>query len=86
MCSSLALRSGQDPGPIWEGDEAWFAMQMDQAVVALSPATDRPCMMARDSAPAGGLLGKRRKIMPTGSERTVGGMGDGSTLDNLRDE
>jgi nitrilase len=30
--------------------------------------------------PEGRLLGKHRKLMPTGSERTVWGMGDGSTL------
>ncbi len=30
--------------------------------------------------PEGTLLGKHRKLMPTGSERTVWGMGDGSTL------
>ena len=31
--------------------------------------------------PDGRLLNKHRKLMPTGSERTVWGMGDGSTLD-----
>jgi nitrilase len=30
--------------------------------------------------PDGALIGKHRKLMPTGSERTVWGMGDGSTL------
>ncbi len=31
----------------------------------------------------GSLLGKHRKLMPTGSERTVWGMGDGSTLETF---
>ena len=31
-------------------------------------------------SPEGALLGKHRKLVPTGSERTVWGMGDGSTL------
>ena len=33
--------------------------------------------------PEGTLLGKHRKLMPTGSERTVWGMGDGSTLETF---
>jgi nitrilase len=95
-----------DTVPIWEGDEAWFAALMDQAVVVPSPATDRLCAVAREVgvylvvgvderephgstiynsllyfAPDGTLLGKHRKLMPTGSERTVWGMGDGSMLE-----
>ncbi|MEP6648464.1 MAG: nitrilase-related carbon-nitrogen hydrolase [Lapillicoccus sp.] len=31
--------------------------------------------------PKGALFGKHHKLMPTGSERTVWGMGDGSTLE-----
>ena len=95
-----------DTVPIWDGDEKWFAMLMDQAVVVPCEATDRLCAAARDAgvymvigidereptgstiyntllylAPDGSLLGKHRKLMPTGSERTECGMGDGSMLD-----
>ena len=95
-----------DSQPIWDGDEEWFAMLADQAVVVGGPTTDRLAAAAREAGvylvigvsereatgstiydttlyfgPDEGLLGKHRKLMPTGSERTVWGMGDGSTLD-----
>ena len=94
-----------DAVPIWDGDEAWYARLVDQAVVVPSPTTDRIAAAARAAgayvvvgvderephgttiyntllyfAPDGSLLDKHRKLMPTGSERTVWGMGDGSTL------
>jgi nitrilase len=95
-----------DSVPIWEGEAAWFARLVDQAVVVPSPTTERIAAAARDAGvyvvvgiderephgttiyntilyfgPDGRLLDKHRKLMPTGSERTVWGMGDGSTLD-----
>lgn len=94
-----------DGQPIWDGDGAWYAMLVDQAVTVPGPVTDRLGVAAQDAGvylvmgvderephgatiynttlyfgPDGGLLGKHRKLMPTGSERTVWGMGDGSTL------
>jgi nitrilase len=95
-----------DGARIWDGDEQWFEMLADQAVVVPSEATDRLGSAARDAGvylvigvsereptgstiyntllyfdADGNLFGKHRKLMPTGSERTVWGMGDGSTLD-----
>jgi nitrilase len=95
-----------DSVPIWDGDEAWYARLVDQAVVVPGPTTERIGAAARSAGayvvigvnereahgttiyntilyfgPDGRLLAKHRKLMPTGSERTVWGMGDGSTLD-----
>jgi nitrilase len=94
-----------DSRPIWDGDEEWFALLVDQAVVVPGPVTEALGAAARDAGayvvigveerlphgstiynttlyfgPDGALLGTHRKLMPTGSERTVWGMGDGSTL------
>ena len=94
-----------DTQPIWDGDDAWFRLLAENAVVVPSPATERLGAIARDngvwlvvgveereqhggtiynavlySSPAGELVEKHRKLVPTGSERTVWGMGDGSTL------
>ena len=97
-----------DAGPIWDGDEAWYAMLVDQSVVVPGSVTDRLGEAAREAnchvvigvnerdpqgstiyntvlyfGSDGSLLGKHRKLVPTGSERTVWGMGDGSTLETF---
>ena len=97
-----------DGARIWDGDERWFEMFADQAVVVPSETTRRLGEAAKEAgayvvigvsereatgstiyntllyfAPDGSLLGKHRKLMPTGSERTVWGMGDGSTLETF---
>jgi nitrilase len=97
-----------DGARIWDGDEGWFEMFADQAVVVPSETTRRLGEAAKEAgayvvigvsereatgstiyntllyfAPDGSLLGKHRKLMPTGSERTVWGMGDGSTLETF---
>jgi nitrilase len=94
-----------DSRPIWDGDEQWYALLVEQSVVVPGPVTQALGAAARDAGayvvigvqerephgttiynttlyfgPDGRLLGKHRKLMPTGSERTVWGMGDGSTL------
>jgi nitrilase len=95
----------KDAGVIWDGDETWYSMLVDQAIVVPSEATERLGAIARKHGVTlvvgvderdpnlatvycsmlyfgadGSLLGKHRKLMPTGSERTVWGMGDGSLL------
>jgi len=94
-----------DTQPIWDGDDDWFRLLAENAVVIPSPSTDRLGSIAREHGvwlvigvqekePNGGtiydttlyfsadgtLVEKHRKLVPTGSERTVWGMGDGSTL------
>jgi nitrilase len=95
-----------DAVPIWDGDEQWFALLAEQAVVVPGEVTERLGAAAREAGvymvigvsereangstiyntllyfdAEGKLFGKHRKLMPTGSERTVWGMGDGSTLE-----
>jgi nitrilase len=94
-----------DTVPIWDGDDDWFKLLAENAVVVPGPATERLGAIAREHgvwlvvgveekepnggtiynsvlyvSPGGELVEKHRKLMPTGSERTVWGMGDGSTL------
>ncbi|GAA0966760.1 carbon-nitrogen hydrolase family protein [Acrocarpospora macrocephala] len=94
-----------DSRPIWDGDDDWYALLVEQAVTVPGPITDALAAAAGETGtylvigvnerephgatiynttlyfgPDGTLLGKHRKLMPTGSERTVWGMGDGSTL------
>ena len=93
-----------DTVPIWDGDDDWYALLVEQAVIVPGPVTEALGELAHELGvyvvvgvderdPHGGtiynttlylgpdgLLRKHRKLMPTGSERTVWGMGDGSTL------
>jgi nitrilase len=94
-----------DTRPIWNGDDEWFVMLTENAVVVPGPAVDRLATIAATHkvwlvvgvqereptgftiyntvlylSPDGRLVDRHRKLVPTGSERTVWGRGDGSTL------
>lgn len=94
-----------DTRPIWDGDDDWFRLLAENAVVVPGPETERLASLARDHglwlvigveerergggtiyntllyfSPDGVLAERHRKLVPTGAERTVWGMGDGSTL------
>ena len=94
-----------DTRPIWNGDDEWFPLLHENAVVVGEPACDRLAATAarhgvwlvvgvqeREPAgsslynsvlyfsPEGELIERHRKLVPTGSERTVWAPGDGSTL------
>jgi hypothetical protein len=94
-----------DTQPSWKGDEDWFALAADNAVVIPGPASEHLAAIAAEHqvwlaigvqerephgstiydallhfSPLGELAGRHRRLVPTGSERTVWGMGDGSTL------
>lgn len=94
-----------DTRPIWDGDAAWFALLVENAVTIPGPALERLARIAQEHgvwlvvgvqerephgstifntvlylSPDGELVERHRKLVPTGSERTVWGMGDGSTL------
>ena len=93
-----------DTRPIWDGDEDWFRLLAENAVVVPgrpangwvpSPAITRSGWLpgSRNASGTGGPSTtpcctssptgtgpQAPKAIPTGSERTVWGMGDGSTL------
>jgi nitrilase len=95
-----------DTRRIWDGDDEWYRLLVDQAVVIGDEACQRMARTAAENnvwlvvgvqereptsasiynsvlyfSPEGQLTQRHRKLVPTGSERTVWAPGDGSTLD-----
>jgi nitrilase len=71
------------PGPASERLAAIAAQHQVWLVVGVDEREDRGSTIYNTVlyfSPQGLLAGRHRKLMPTGSERTVWGMGDGSTL------
>ena len=91
-----------DSRPIWDGDEEWFALLVDQAVVVPGPVTEALGAAAAEAGvyvvvnveerephgatiynttlylgPDGSLLGKHRKLMPTGRSARSGAWATG---------
>ncbi len=94
-----------DTRPIWDGDDAWYRMLVENAIVVGDAACLRLGAIASENevwlvigvqerephaasifnamlyfSPEGELVHRHRKLVPTGSERTVWAAGDGSTL------
>src|ERR671936_1381169 len=57
--------------------KAWVSIGVDEREPGSGTLYNTQLMLS----PEGALVGKQRKLMPTGGERLVWGMGDGSTLE-----
>ncbi|MEZ0381393.1 carbon-nitrogen hydrolase family protein [Mycobacterium sp. pW045] len=77
-CSSAVTVPGPETGQIGE-----FARQSQMTIVVGVVERDGGTLYctAVYFGPDGQLLGKHRKLMPTGSERLIWGQGDGSTIE-----
>lgn len=69
------------PGPETERIAAW-AQELNLHIVTGVIERDGGTLYCTSLivSPAGGLISKHRKLMPTGSERLLWGLGDGSTM------
>jgi len=79
----LVAQSVVVPGPVTEALGAAARAAGAYVVIGVQEREEHGATIYNTTlyiGPDGALLGKHRKLMPTGSERTVWGMGDGSTL------